>query len=83
MILTHGLLFLAPFIGYAIWLYIGNKARKDKRFRDGPIAWLTISGLALVILSFSLLAYFSNSPEGSQYQPAQVIDGKFVPGGYK
>ncbi|WP_028479968.1 DUF6111 family protein [Pseudovibrio exalbescens] len=83
ILITHGLLFLVPFIGYAIWLYLGKKAQTDKKFRDGPIAWLAISGLALVAASFIIMASVGYAPQGSQYRPAQIIDGVFVPGGYE
>ncbi|WP_310621336.1 DUF6111 family protein [Flexibacterium corallicola] len=82
MLLTHALLFLIPFIGYAIWLYIGKKAEENAHFRDGPIAWLAICGLFLVVVSFSSLAIWGKAPQGSQYRPAQIVDGELVRGGY-
>ncbi len=83
MLLTHGLLFFVPFIAYAVWVMVVHKAKGDKRFRDGPILWLSIFGIALVIASLVLLAETNRAPPGSQYRPAQVIDGEFVPGGYE
>ncbi len=83
MLLTHGLLFFVPFIAYAVWVMVVRKAKSDKRFRDGPLLWLSISGIALVIVSLVVLAESSHAPLGSQYRPAQMIDGEFVPGGYE
>ncbi|SDR34025.1 DUF6111 family protein [Pseudovibrio sp. Tun.PSC04-5.I4] len=83
MLLTHGLLFFVPFIAYAVWVMTVRKAKEDKRFRDGPLLWLSIIGIVFVIASLVLLAEVSRAPLGSQYRPAQVIDGEFVPGGYE
>ncbi len=83
MLLTHGLLFFVPFIAYAVWVMVVRKAKRDKRFRDGPLLWLSICGIALVVASLVLLAETNHAPPGSQFRPSQIIDGKFVPGGYE
>lgn len=82
-LLTHGLLFFIPFIAYAVWVMVVRKAKDDKRFRDGPFLWLSIIGIALVAGSMVFVAMTSGVEPGTQFRPSQIIDGKFVPGGYE
>ena len=41
---------------------------------------LSLAALALVVVSFVLLANFSGSPPDSTYVPAHLENGKLVPG---
>jgi Family of unknown function (DUF6111) len=78
---TEILLFLAPFVLYAVFL-IATKA--DLLHPDSwPIAriiYLAIAALVLVLGSFFYFAHFTGVPPGSTYVPAHIEDGKFVPG---
>ena len=49
----------------------------------GPLAWLTVSGLVLVIAGFVVMSTLNRGPEGSDYRPTQMKDGVFVPGGFE
>jgi hypothetical protein len=80
-VLTEVVLFLAPFALYAIYL-VATKNGVLERTSWGPriLVWLTGIGLALMIVSFVVLAQFSGAPTDSTYEPAHIEDGKFVPG---
>jgi hypothetical protein len=74
-------IFLVPFAIYAAYL-IANRV-------DFMIAasWpahivlrLSLAALALVVVSFVMLANFSGAPPDSTYIPAHIENGKLVPG---
>ena len=44
------------------------------------VATLAIAALLLVLGSFLYFAHFSGAPPGSNYVPAHIENGKFVPG---
>jgi len=78
------LLLLLPFALYALYLsLVRRKQATDPAWREAPWAWLTVSGLALVIVSFLVLGYIGGDPIGGTYTPARAIDGKIVPGEVK
>lgn len=81
--LTHLLLFLLPFFCYAIWLLLTKRSKDPDRWARGPLAWLTVSGLVLVIGGFVVMSTLNRGPEGSDYRPTQMKDGVFVPGGFE
>jgi hypothetical protein len=73
-------LFLTPFAVYAAFLLATRAGIVH------PDAWtlrrvtgLVIVSLALMAVSFLVLAEFGGSPPGSTYVPAHIEDGKFVP----
>jgi hypothetical protein len=83
-VLTEVGIFLIPFVAYAIYLVINRSELLSKTSWPLPIVgWLTAGALALVILSFVLLASFSGAPPGSTYVPAHMENGKLVPGAEK
>ena len=80
-IFTELVLFLAPFVVYAIFLIATKSALVDwGSWPPKTLAGLAIAALVLMIGSFVYLAHFSGSPPGSTYVPAHVEDGRFVPG---
>ncbi len=83
VILTQLVLFLLPFIGYAVWLWLNNKAHASKRWRDGPMGWLALTGIAFAMIGLGVMASFKQAPEGAEYRPAHMKDGVFVPGRYE
>ncbi|MBO6508003.1 MAG: hypothetical protein JJ866_19480 [Roseibium sp.] len=83
LVLTQLLLFLLPFIFYAIWLWASKKSNHPERWSKGPIAWLTLSGVGLVIAGFVAMASIDTAPEGKQFRPSEMRDGVFVPGRYE
>jgi len=80
-VFTELVLFLAPFVVYAIFLIATKGALVDwASWPPKRIAGLAIIALILMIGSFVYLAHFFGSPPGSTYVPAHVEDGRFVPG---
>jgi Family of unknown function (DUF6111) len=81
---TEIVLFVAPFVLYAVFLWATKAGVMDLESWPIPrIAWLTIAALLLVVGSFIYFAHFTGSPPGSNYVPAHMENGKFVPGRIK
>jgi hypothetical protein len=81
IILLELVLFLLPFIGYAFYLYFSRiDPMKRQSWVDSPIYWMAIGGLLLMIAGFVLTATFSGAPTDASYKPAQLRDGKILPG---
>jgi len=80
-VFTELVLFLVPFVAFAIFL-VATRAQVFDRASWPPktLATLAIAALVLMLGSFILIAHFSGAPPGSTYEPAHVEDGKFVPG---
>ena len=80
--LTEIVLFLAPFVLYAAFLFITRAGVLDmKAWPASRLVWLGIAALALVIGSFVWFAHFSGALVGTTYVPAHIDEqGKFVPG---
>jgi cytochrome c oxidase assembly factor CtaG len=78
---TEVVLFLLPFVLYAIFL-LATRARvtHPDSWPLRHVAWLLGAALLLVIGSFVYLANYGGAPVGSTYVPAHIEDGKFVPG---
>ncbi|WP_298812602.1 DUF6111 family protein [uncultured Roseibium sp.] len=81
--LTHLLLFLLPFFAYALWLWLSNKKDRPGNWSKGPIAWLTLTGLVLVVGGLVGMASYNQAPEGASWRPSEMRDGQFVPGRYE
>jgi hypothetical protein len=80
-VLTEIALFIVPFVLYAVFLWATKAGVMDiESWPLARIAWLTIVALALVAGSFVYFAHFSGSKPGSEYVPAHMENGKFVPG---
>ena len=78
---TEILLFVAPFVLYAVFLWATKAGVMDlESWPLSRIAWLLIAALVLMVGSFIYFAHFTGSPPGSTYVPAHIEDGKFVPG---
>ena len=78
---TEVLLFLAPFVLYAVFLWATKAGVMDwQSWPLARVAWLAIVALVLVLGSFIYFAHFSGAPPGSTYVPAHIENGKFVPG---
>ena len=80
-ILTEIVLFLTPFVLYAVFLW----ATRAGVFHPDSWSWqvivsLTITALATVVISFVVMAQFAGQPPHSTYVPAHLEDGKLVPG---
>jgi len=83
-IFTEVVLFLAPFVAYALFLWITKSGVFVRTSWDTTVlAWLSIVALVISIVSFIFLAEFSGAPPGSTYTPARVEDGHIVHGSEK
>ena len=80
-VFTEVVLFLAPFVLYAVFLWATKAGVMDlESWPLSRLAWLTIAALVLVVGSFIYFAHFTGAPPGSTYVPAHIENGKFVPG---
>jgi len=78
---TEVILFLTPFVLYAVFLWATKAGVMDvQSWPLSRLAWLTMAALALVVGSFIYFAHFTGAPPGSTYVPAHIENGKFVPG---
>jgi Family of unknown function (DUF6111) len=78
---TEILLFVAPFVLYAVFLWATKAGVMDlESWPLSRIAWLLIAALVLMVGSFIYFAHFTGASPGSTYVPAHIEDGKFVPG---
>jgi hypothetical protein len=80
-VLTEVLLFITPFVLYAVFLFATRAGVIDvKSWPLAHVATLAIIALLLVVGSFIYLANYSGAPVGTTYVPAHIENGKFVPG---
>jgi uncharacterized protein DUF6111 len=80
-ILTEFALFLAPFAVYALFLLVTRTTVLNRAsWEPKTVLSLTIAALLLMIGSFVVFAHFSGAPPGSEYEPAHMENGRFVPG---
>lgn len=79
---TEVLLFAAPFVLYAIFLWATKAGVVDVRsWPLSRIVSLAIVALILVIGSFLYFSHYGGAPPGSTYIPAHLDEqGHFVPG---
>jgi heme/copper-type cytochrome/quinol oxidase subunit 3 len=80
-VFTEIMLFAAPFVFYAVFLWATQSGVMDKQ--HWPVARLlslAIIAMVLMIGSFVYFAHFSGVAPGSDYVPAHIDEsGKFVP----
>ncbi len=80
-VLTEIALFLTPFAIYALFLFATRADIFDREsWTPRALIWLTGIALALLAVSFVVLAHFSGAPPGATYEPAHIEGGTFVPG---
>ncbi len=83
-IFTELALFLAPFVAYAIYLVATRAGLFDPASWPWQrVGWLTLCAFVLMIGSFIGFAHFSGDAPHSEYVPAHMENGKFVPGHMK
>jgi hypothetical protein len=79
--LTEVVLFAAPFVLYAVFLWATRAhVLEPQAWSVTRLVWLTAAALILMIGSFIVFAQFGGVPIGSTYVPAHIEDGKLVPG---
>ncbi|MDB5559465.1 MAG: putative rane protein [Enterovirga sp.] len=79
VILTEGLLFLLPFAAFALLLLLQRRRVLDIEHWSGPVVWLAMAGLALVLASFLYKGFLADRPEGG-FEPTHMENGQLVPG---
>lgn len=82
VVLIEGLLFLSPFLVFALVLMLQKRKVLDIEHWSGPTAWLAMAGLLLVLGSFLYKGFVADRPE-SGFEPAHMENGQFVPGRFK
>lgn len=83
-IFTELALFVLPFVLYVVFLWATKAGVLDpESWPLSRLVWLGIVALILVVGSFIYFAQFSGVPVGSDYVPAHMENGKFVPGQMK
>jgi len=70
--------FILPFLGYFAYVYLVTRGRRF--LEDTPWVVLTISGLALVVVSLVSLALWGGAEYSGEYVPPSFEDGEIVPG---
>jgi len=78
---TELLLFVLPFVLYAVFLWATRAGVMDpESWPVSRLITLAIVSFLLVLGSFIYFANYTGAPPGSRYVPAHMEDGKFVPG---
>ena len=84
-ILAFDVLFFAlPFFAYALWLL--STRGTATRGTDWParvIGLLSLAGVILMVIALIAVIHFNAAPPGLGYHPAEVKDGKFIPGQFE
>ncbi|MBN9673668.1 DUF6111 family protein [Roseibium aggregatum] len=76
-------LFLLPFLGYGLFLWLSAHRKQADMWTKGPLAWLTLAGLSLVIAGMVIMATVGRSDVEKSYRPSEIRDGVFVPGRFE
>lgn len=80
-VFTELLLFVTPFVLYAVFLWATkSEILHPEHWPLSRILTLAVVALLLVLGSFLYFANYTGSPVGSEYEPAHMENGKFVPG---
>jgi hypothetical protein len=73
------LLFFLPFAGYALYLRFRSPNESTAHGKH-PWTMLTISGLALVVVSFIFWGVFEDRNQRGVYVPPHLENGRLIPG---
>ena len=77
--LYETVLFVLPFLGYALWLGIMRRnPAAFETWREAPILSLLVAALATTAVGLALVGHFGGAPAGSHYVPAHMENGKLV-----
>ena len=80
-IATEVVLFLAPFVLYAAFVWATKARMLDaEHWPVSRILTLAIVAMLLVLGSFLYFTNYGGAPVGTTYIPAHMENGKFVPG---
>ncbi len=76
------LLFLVPFVGFAVYLALARKHVLDIDNWRKPTPWLAMAGLLIVISTFIASAIFGERNLGA-YEPPRLENGVLIPGRFR
>lgn len=84
IVFTYVVPFVAPLIGWYLWVRYFNKAAAPETtgWRKAPWHWLAVAGVGAVVAVLLVTAPPGGEPN-QVYEPAHVRDGKVVPGQYR
>jgi hypothetical protein len=72
------LLFLLPFALFGLWLALSRRPVLAGSHWTPHVPWLVLAGLVAAIASLVYTGFIA--PRGTQYVPAHMENGTFVPG---
>ena len=76
-IFTEVVLFLLPFLAYAVFLWaMRSRVLVSAAWAPQRVAWLLIVALVLLVGSFLAFAQFGGAPPRSTYVPAHLEAGQ-------
>ena len=83
IVIENLILLLLPTLIYFGYVFIsgGMRARSGKQIlNEAPLIWLLVSGVLLAGTVVAIFSTFSGGKPGEPYRPAELRDGKIVPG---
>ncbi|KQO66747.1 MULTISPECIES: DUF6111 family protein [unclassified Methylobacterium] len=81
-VLEELLIFLSPFLLYALYLAVRGRRPDHGVHWDGQAFRLTLAGIVLVVLSLVATGLFSERHRGG-YVPPHLENGQVVPGRFQ
>lgn len=82
-VLVELALFLTPFVLYGLLLLVTRGSFVPAHWSARALVLLSVSAIALMIGGLFFFERGRSAPPGSHYVPAQIRDGKFVPGRFE
>jgi hypothetical protein len=77
-------LFLLPFVAYALWLVVTRRTLTNVAdWQVKTIGYLALAGAVLVILILVVFVHLDTDAPGGVYVPAHLEDGRIVPGHFE
>ncbi|MCJ2036566.1 DUF6111 family protein [Methylobacterium sp. J-068] len=76
------LIFLLPFLLFALYLAVSGRRLHDREHWDGQVFRLTLAGIGFVILSLVATGLFAERHRGG-YVPPHLENGQVVPGRFQ
>jgi len=71
--LLEVLLFMMPFAGYGLWLWLGKRFTRE-------LLWGTLGVMFMLVMAAAWLELSGAVPPGMRYVPPRLEDGRVVPG---
>ena len=81
-IFGEGLLFLVPFVGFALYLIVMRRNPLHWKSWSDQTAWLVIAGLACSIIALLITGLTAERSTGG-LEPTHLENGRVVPGQFR